>query len=74
MIQAVTPKAIAEFATSLFNSKPSLAAYGDGTDQVDYDAVVARFKPGGSSRLGFRGRGGLFGAAAGSLWPHSSKR
>jgi processing peptidase subunit alpha len=46
MIQAVSPKAIAEFAQRLLASPPSLVLYGDGTEEVaDYEALTRRFEP-----------------------------
>lgn len=44
MIQAVSGKAIAEFTRRLLSSKPSLAAFGDGTDVLNYDNLVQRFE------------------------------
>jgi hypothetical protein len=46
MIQAVSGKQIAEFTRRLLASKPSLAAFGDGTEVLDYDALVQRFSEG----------------------------
>lgn len=43
MIQAVSGKQIAEFTRRLLASKPSLAAFGDGTEVLNYDALVKRF-------------------------------
>lgn len=43
MIQAVSGKQIAEFTRRLLSSKPSLAAFGDGTHVLNYDALVKRF-------------------------------
>jgi hypothetical protein len=43
MIAAVSGKQIAEFTRMLLSSKPSLAAFGDGTDVLKYDALVQRF-------------------------------
>lgn len=43
MIQSVSAKQIAEFTRRLLSSKPSLAAFGDGTHVLDYDALVKRF-------------------------------
>ena len=46
MIQAVSGKQIAEFTRRLLSSKPSLAAFGDGTEVLNYDALVQRFQQG----------------------------
>lgn len=46
MIQAVSGKQIAEFTRRLLSSKPSLAAFGDGTDALNYDNLVKRFDEG----------------------------
>lgn len=43
MIQAVSGKQIAEFTRRLLASKPSLAAFGDGTEVLNYDALAKRF-------------------------------
>jgi hypothetical protein len=43
MIQSVSPKQIAEFTRRLLSSKPSLAAFGDGTDVLNYDNLVQRY-------------------------------
>ncbi len=41
MVQAITPRQVAEFAQRLLQSKPSLALFGDGADNVD-DSIVQR--------------------------------
>jgi len=46
MIQAVTGKQIAEFTRRLLASKPSLAAFGDGTEALSYDQLVERLGKG----------------------------
>eukprot|EP00197_Chlamydomonas_leiostraca_P004553 CAMPEP_0202861894 /NCGR_PEP_ID=MMETSP1391-20130828/3130_1 /ASSEMBLY_ACC=CAM_ASM_000867 /TAXON_ID=1034604 /ORGANISM="Chlamydomonas leiostraca, Strain SAG 11-49" /LENGTH=548 /DNA_ID=CAMNT_0049541343 /DNA_START=16 /DNA_END=1662 /DNA_ORIENTATION=- len=58
MIEAVTPRDVSEFVARLLTTKPSLAMYGDGTDKVKYDTLLARYAPavvaeeqGGKSRL-----------------------
>jgi hypothetical protein len=43
MIQAVSGKQIAEFTRQLLASKPSLAAFGDGTEVLNYDNLIQRF-------------------------------
>jgi hypothetical protein len=43
MIQAVSGKSIAEFTRRLLASKPSLAAFGDGTNALNYDALQQRY-------------------------------
>lgn len=43
MIQSVSPKQIAEFTRLLLSSKPSLAAFGDGTDVLNYDNLMQRY-------------------------------
>ncbi|GBF91706.1 mitochondrial-processing peptidase subunit alpha [Raphidocelis subcapitata] len=48
MIESVTPKMVAEFVRRLLASKPSLAAFGDGADALNYDQLLARYGPGGA--------------------------
>lgn len=43
MIQAVSGKQIAEFTRRLLASKPSLAAFGDGTEVLNYDNLLQRY-------------------------------
>ena len=40
------PDQIAEFTRRLLSSKPSLAAFGDGTEVLNYDTLVQRFQQG----------------------------
>ena len=42
MIESVTPADICAFVSRLLESKPSLAAFGDGTEAVKYESVLAR--------------------------------
>ena len=51
LIRGVSPKAVAELARRLLDSAPTVVAYGDGTEGLDYERVVARFG-GGSGRSG----------------------
>jgi len=43
LIESITPKMISEFVRQLLNSKPSLAAYGDSSEDLNYDHLVARY-------------------------------
>lgn len=42
MIEAVTPRQISAFVSQLLDSKPSLALFGDGTQHIKYDTLLAR--------------------------------
>lgn len=58
MIEAVTPKMVAEFVRRLLASTPSLAAFGDGADALSYDQLLARYSPGGAGGGAAGGGGG----------------
>jgi hypothetical protein len=59
MVDAVTPKMVADFVRRLLQSKPCLAAHGDGAADAAYDPLVARYAPQQHSP-----RGGVAAAAA----------
>ena len=63
MIEAVTPKMISEFVRRLLQSKPSLAAFGDGADALNYDHRVARYARDGGAAAAAAGGGGSSGGS-----------
>lgn len=65
MIRAVSPKAVADFMRRLLSSKPSLAAFGDGADAVNYDALVKRYDNRNSQGFGVLRPGFLDGRSRG---------
>jgi len=49
MIAALTPSEVTQFVGRLLNSKPSLAVFGDNSEAVKYEHLLARYSPAPSS-------------------------
>ncbi|KAJ9520796.1 hypothetical protein QJQ45_013974, partial [Haematococcus lacustris] len=50
MLEAVTPSDISQFVARLLRSKPSLGLFGNGTESVKYEALLARYTPAGAAK------------------------
>lgn len=68
MIRSVSGKAVADFMRRVLSSKPSLAAFGNGAEAVNYDALLQRYSSRANSQgLGLLKPGGFEAARARGL-------